>query len=65
MVKEVTDVLAQPASEKSARHGDTPDSGTSKATWRIYNIENNAIVSLLDFIRAIEAGLGLEAKNEI
>lgn len=65
MVKEVTDVLARPTSEKSARQGDTPNSGTSNAPWRRYNIENNALVSLLDFIRAIEAGLGLEAKNEI
>ena len=65
IVEGVTRVLDRPASPNSAWRGDTPDSGTSKAPWRVYNIGNNAPVALLDYIGAIESALGLEAKKEL
>ena len=45
--------------------GDQPDSGTSKAPYRLYNIGNNAPVELMDFIGAIEKCLGMEAKKNM
>ena len=39
----------------------TPDPGSSKAPWRVYNIGNSSPVELLDYIRAIEKALGVDA----
>jgi UDP-glucuronate 4-epimerase len=44
--------------------GDSPDPGSSPAPYRIYNIGNHNPVKLMDFIEAIEAALGKEAKKE-
>ena len=41
-----------------------PDPGTSSAPFRIYNIGNGAPVQLLDFIAALERGLGRPALRE-
>jgi UDP-glucuronate 4-epimerase len=41
--------------------GDSPDPGSSYATYKVYNIGNNQPVELLDFIGAIETALGKEA----
>jgi len=41
--------------------GDAPDSGTSYARYKIYNIGNNNPVQLMDFIEAIENALGKKA----
>ena len=65
IVEGVTRVLDKPAIPNAAWSGDLPDSGTSKAPWRVYNIGNNAPVQLLDYISAIESALGLEAKKEL
>lgn len=42
-----------------------PDPGTSTAPWRVYNIGNNSPVDLMDYIRAIENNLGVEAKKNM
>ena len=57
-------VLDQPASPNSEWSGDKPDSGTSKAPWRVYNIGNNNPVDLMDYIEALEKALGKTAKKE-
>ena len=41
-----------------------PDSASSSAPWRIYNIGNNSPVELLDYINAIEDALGIQAEKE-
>ena len=41
-----------------------PDSSTSKAPYKIYNIGNQNPVKLLDFIEAIEKNLGKSAEKE-
>jgi len=46
-------------------HGDAPDTGTSYAPFRIYNIGNNSPVELLDYIAAIEKAMGKEAKKNM
>ena len=45
--------------------GLTPDPGTSKAPWRIYNIGNNNPVELGKYIEAIENALGKKAKKNL
>jgi len=42
-----------------------PDSGTSRAPWRVYNIGNNNPVELMDYIGAIEEALGKKAEKNL
>jgi len=44
--------------------GLTPDPGTSKAPWRVYNIGNSNPVELMDYIKALEEQLGRTAIKE-
>ena len=43
----------------------TPDPGTSRAPYRIYNIGNQQPVELMDYIGAIETCLGREAEKNM
>jgi UDP-glucuronate 4-epimerase len=45
--------------------GMTPDPGTSKAPWRVYNIGNQSPVKLLDYIETLENALGKKAEKEL
>ena len=65
IVEGVIRVLDQPATQNSEWSGDQPDSGTSKAPWRVYNIGNNNPVDLMDYIEALEKALGKTAKKEL
>ena len=58
-------VLDQPAKSNPNWSSDKPDSGTSRAPWRVYNIGNNSPVELMDYIKAIETALGISAKKEL
>ena len=51
---------ARPDPDFDPRH---PDSGTSSAPWRIFNIGNGQSVQLMDYITALETALGTEAKK--
>ena len=64
IVEGVIRVLDQPAAPNPNWSGDQPDSGTSKAPWRLYNIGNNNRVDLMDYIEALEKALGKTAKKE-
>ncbi|MBF0585516.1 NAD-dependent epimerase [Prosthecochloris sp. N3] len=44
--------------------GLTPDPGTSRAPWRVYNIGNSKPVNLMDYIGALESCLGKTAEKE-
>ena len=44
-------------------NGDLPNSASSSAPYRLYNIGNNNPVSLMDFITTLEKALGREAKK--
>ena len=44
-------------------NGMKPDPASSKAPWRVYNIGNSSPVELMDYIKAIEEALGMEAKK--
>jgi len=63
IVEGVIRVLDHTAESNPEWNGVTPDSGTSKAPWRVYNIGNSSPVELMDYIGAIEKALGMEAKK--
>ena len=46
-------------------NGKKPDPASSRAPYKIYNIGNSAPVKLMDFIRAIEEELGIEAQKNL
>jgi len=56
------DHTAQPNADWS---GATPDPGTSRAPWRVYNIGNQNPVELLDYIETLEKFLGKTAEKNL
>ena len=65
IVEGVIRVLDQPAAANPAWKGNSPDPGTSKAPWRVYNIGNNQPVELMDYIAALEKALGKSALKQL
>ena len=65
IVEGVIRVLDKPAQPIPDWSGDNPDSGTSYAPWRIYNIGNNNPVELKDYVSALEDALGIKAEKEL
>jgi len=65
IVEGIVRVLDQPAKPNLSWNGNNPDSGTSSAPWRIYNIGSNSPVKLLDYIHALEKSLGVKADKEL
>ena len=65
IVEGVIRVLDRPATSNPDWDGANPDSGTSQAPWRVYNIGNNSPVELMDYIGALEESLGIEADKEM
>ena len=65
IVEGVIRVLDKPAKSNPDWSGVNPDSGTSFAPWRVYNIGNNSPVELMDYIKAIESALGIDANKEL
>ncbi len=65
IVEGVIRVLDCPAAPNPAWQGNDPDSGTSLAPWRVYNIGNNNPVELMDYIGALEKALGKQAIKEL
>jgi UDP-glucuronate 4-epimerase len=65
IVEGVIRVLDKPATSNPDWDGANPDSGTSQAPWRVYNIGNNSPVELMDYIGALEESLDIEADKEM
>jgi len=65
IVEGIIRVLDKPAKSNPQWSGDDPDSGTSQACWRLYNIGNNSPVELLEYIEAIEEALDVKAEKEL
>ncbi len=65
IVEGVIRVLDNTAKPNPEWTGDAPDSGTSYAPFRIYNIGNNSPIELLDYIGAIEKALGKKANKNM
>ncbi len=64
IVAGVIQVLKQPARPNPDWDGVLPDSATSLAPWRIYNIGHSEPVELMDYIHALEHALHKAAKKE-
>ena len=64
IVEGVIRILDRPAPPNPEWSSENPDSATSSAPWRVYNIGNNNPVNLMDYINALEEALGKEAKKE-
>ena len=64
IVEGVIRVLDKPAEPNTEWTGEEPDSGSSFAPWRVYNIGNNNPIELNDYISAIEDATGVIAKKE-
>lgn len=65
IVEGVIRVLDRPAASNPSWQGNAPDSGTSAAPWRVYNIGNNQPVELMDYIAALENALGKTAQKQL
>jgi UDP-glucuronate 4-epimerase len=65
IVEGVIRVLKKPPKGDISWRGDKPDSSSSKAPWRVYNIGNNHPIELLDYIKAIEDSLKIKAEKEL
>ncbi len=65
IVEGVLRVLDQPAQPNPNWSGAEPDSGTSMAPWRVYNIGNNSPVELMHYITALEKALGKKANMDM
>ena len=59
----VVRTLDSPPSGNPDWNGDTPDPGTSRAPYRVYNIGNQRPVELLRYIEVIEEALGMTAEK--
>ncbi|MDD5124973.1 NAD-dependent epimerase [Methylovulum sp.] len=61
IVEGIIRVIDKPALPNEAWSGDNPDSSSSQAPYRVYNIGNNSPVHLLAFIETLEKCLGKKA----
>jgi UDP-glucuronate 4-epimerase len=65
IVQGVVKVADRPAKPNPNFDPIHPDPGSSKVPYKIYNIGNSSPVLLMDYILAIEKGLGKSAKMEL
>ncbi len=65
VIEGVVRTIDRPATPDPAWSSDAPDSATSYAPYRVYNIGNNRPVQLLRYIDVLENCLGKKAKMEL
>ena len=65
IVEGVIRTIDKPATPNPEWSGDHPDSATSYAPYRIYNIGNNQPVELMKYIRVLEDCLGKKAQMDM
>ncbi|WP_371396500.1 NAD-dependent epimerase [Fretibacter rubidus] len=65
IVEGIVRVIDRPASPDPDWSSDQPNTATSSAPYRIFNIGNNAPIILNDYIEAIEAALGIQAVRNL
>lgn len=63
VVEGIIRVLDRPAPKNLSWDGSQPESSSSSAPWRIYNIGNNKPIELMDYILALEKALGKTAEK--
>lgn len=65
IVEGVIRVLDKPAQPNPDWHGDKPDSATSYAPWRVYNIGCNNPVELNTYVSTLEEALGKSTEKNL
>ncbi|HTQ75633.1 MAG TPA: NAD-dependent epimerase [Burkholderiales bacterium] len=65
IVEGVIRTVDRPARPAAGWSGEHPDSATSYAPWRIFNIGNNRPVKLMRYIEVLEECLGKKARLEL
>jgi UDP-glucuronate 4-epimerase len=65
IVEGVVRVIDAPAVPNPAWSGNEPDSATSYAPWRVFNIGNNKPVELMRYIEVLEKCLGKKARLDL
>ena len=65
IVEGVIRVLDRPAAPNPDWNGDQPDSASSRAPYRLYNIGNNKPVELMHYIETLEKCLGMPAEKDL
>ncbi len=63
IVAGIIKVIDNPAKSNDKFDENNPNPSISTAPYRIYNIGNNAPVSLMEFIETLEKAIGIEAKK--
>lgn len=63
IVEGVVRLAIKPARGDADFDAENPDAGRSSTPWRIFNIGNGQPTPLMDYITALEAALGREAKK--
>ncbi|MFC2123945.1 NAD-dependent epimerase [Bacteroidota bacterium] len=63
IVEGITRLLPVPAKPNPGWKGDNPDSATSFAPYKLYNIGNHNPVELMRFIEILEEAIGMKAKK--
>jgi UDP-glucuronate 4-epimerase len=61
----VVKIIDHVAQGNAAWSGDHPDSSSSRAPWRIYNIGNHTPVDLVEVVRLLETALSKKAIREL
>jgi UDP-glucuronate 4-epimerase len=62
IIEGIVRVLDTPATPNLNWSSNNPDSATSSAPWRIYDIGNNNPVELMDYIKVFESALKKKTK---
>ena len=65
IVEGIIRVLDKPAQPNQDWQSDKPDSGSSNAPWRVYNIGSNNPVELNTYVAELEKALGKTAEKEL
>ena len=65
IVESTIRALDDPAASNLSWSGINPDPSSSKSPWRIYNVGNSRPVQLMDYIFALEEGLGKKADIQL
>jgi UDP-glucuronate 4-epimerase len=65
IVEGIIRVLDQPAQPNEDWQSDKPDSGSSNAPWRVYNIGSNNPVELNTYVAELEKALGKTTQKEL
>ena len=65
IVEGVIRVMDRPAAPDPGWSGEKPDSASSSAPWRIFNIGNNRPVELMRYIEVLESALGRKARLDL